>query len=632
MNRKNVEDLYPLSPLQQGMLFHTLYSPGTGAYLEQMSMTLVGPVHPEPFRRAWQRVIDRHPVLRSGFVWEGVPQPLQVVFRQVELPFEHEDWRELPVEERERRFAERMEQERVEGLDLARPQVRVRLYRTGDDEHRFVLTTHHMLLDGWSLPIVLGEFGALYGGFVHGQEPRLPTRRPFREYIAWLNRQDAGATEAFWRARLAGFQAPTPLPLDQDPSRAGAPAEGHAQERADFPSELAEALEQAARRLRVTPSGVLQCAWAAVLAAYAGERDVVFGATVSGRPPELPGVEEMVGMFINTVPVRIRIPRGVTVEAWVQAAHREQSEARLYEHAQLARVRTWSEVPPEGPLFETLLVFENYPLDALEDGGGAQFDAAEDEPEEEGFRIAAGSSPERTNYPLSLVAAPSPDEFRLTATYDPSRLDAASVRTLLDGLGRVLRQMMDDPRRLAEELTPLGPDELRAAVHDLDGEAVAIAPNLTIARMFEAAAARTPDAIALEHRGERTTYAELNARANRLARRLRELGVGPEVSVGVCLERTPELVVALLAVLKAGGAYVPLDPNYPAERLGWVVEDAAAPVVIAEERTVAALPPPAARVLRIDEEREAIASRSPENLDVPAAPEGLAWTLYTSGS
>src|SRR5215208_339652 len=145
MNRKNVEDLYPLSPLQQGMLFHTLYSPGSGAYLEQMSMTLVGPVHAEPFRRAWQRVIDRHPVLRSGFVWEGVPQPLQVVFRQVELPFEYEDWRELPA---------------------------------GEGEHRFVLTTHHMLLDGWSRPIVLGEFGALYGGFVHGQEPRLPARRP----------------------------------------------------------------------------------------------------------------------------------------------------------------------------------------------------------------------------------------------------------------------------------------------------------------------------------------------------------------------------------------------------------------------------------------------------------------------
>ncbi|MFL5383052.1 MAG: amino acid adenylation domain-containing protein [Longimicrobiaceae bacterium] len=669
MNRKNIEDLYPLSPLQQGMLFHTLYSPGSGAYLEQMTLTLVGPVHAEAFRRAWQRVIDRHPVLRSGFVWEGVPQPLQVVFRQVELPWEYEDWRALPAEERERRFAERMERELAEGIDLARPQVRVRLYRTGDQEHRFVFTSHHMLLDGWSLPIVLGEFGALYGGFVHGQEPRLPARRPFREYIAWLNQQDASAVEAFWRARLAGFQAPTPLPLDRDPARAGVPAEVHAQERADFPAELAEALEQAARRLRVTPSGMLQCAWGAVLAAYAGERDVVFGATVSGRPPELPGVEEMVGMFINTVPVRIRVPRGVTVEAWVQAAHREQAEARLYEHAQLAQVRTWSEVPPGSSLFETLLVYENYPLDTLNDGG-AHFDAAGDEPEEEeGFRIAAGSSPERTNYPLSLVAAPVPGDFRLTATYDPSRLSAESVRALLDGLGRVLRQMIDAPQRLAEELTPLGEDELRRVVHGFNGEPLELpAAGLTVARLFEAAAARTPDAVALEHEGVRITYAELNARANRLAHHLRALGVGPEVSVGVCLERTPELVVALLAVQKAGGAHVPLDPNHPAERLGWMVENAAAPVVIAEARTVAALPRTASAevrecgtasaevrecgsalesardprtpalphsrtfVLRVDAEREAIAARSPENPDVFAAPESLAWTLYTSGS
>jgi amino acid adenylation domain-containing protein len=634
MNRKNVEDLYPLSPLQQGMLFHTLYSPGSGAYLEQFAMTLRGTVHADAFRRAWQAVVDRHPVLRTGFVWEGVPQPLQVVFREAEVPFAYDDWRALPAAERELRYAAEMDAERAAGLDLAKaPLLRVRLYRTGEDEHRFVLTAHHMLLDGWSLPIVLGEFAALYHGFVHGDPPRLPARRPYREYIAWLKKQDAGAAEAFWRARLAGFESPTPLPLDRAPQRAGTPAEGHAQERAVLPADLVAAVEGVARRLRVTPNAVFQCAWAAVLSAWAGERDVVFGATVSGRPPELPGVEEMVGMFINTVPVRIRVPRGGAVGDWVQAANLEQAEARQFEHAPLAEVRTWSQVPAEGTLFETLLVYENYPVDSLQSGGGAELQA-EGDSAADAFQVTSASSPERTNYPLSLVAAPSPDGFRVTATYDPARLEPASVRALLGGLARVLEQIAADPSRSVAELTPLSPEEERRVTVAFNDTALEYPRGATVHALIEAAAARTPDAVALKHGGERVTYAALNARANRLARRLRALGVAPETSVGVCLERTPELAIALLAVLKSGGAYVPLDPNYPAERLGWMLEDSAAPVVIAERRTEDALPRTDARVLVVDGEgdREEIARESSADLDALAAAENLAWTIYTSGS
>ncbi|HEX6747476.1 MAG TPA: amino acid adenylation domain-containing protein [Longimicrobium sp.] len=627
MNRKNVEDLYPLSPLQQGMLFHTLYSPGTGAYLEQMGFTLRGNVRPDAFRRAWQAVVDRHPALRSGFVWEGVPQPLQVVYRQAEVPFTFADWRLLSAAERDRRYREEMEASRARGVDMVRaPLLRVRLYQVGDDEHRFVLDIHHILFDGWSLPIILGEFAALYYGIAHGELPRLPARRPFRDYITWLKQQDERAAEAFWRGRLAGVDAPTPLPLDRDPSRAGAPSERHAQETVVLPPSLAAAVDAAARGMRTTASGVWQCAWAAVLAAYSGERDVVFGATVSGRPPELPGVEEMVGMFINTVPVRVRVPRAGTVAEWVQDAHGRQNEARLYEHAPLAQVQAWS----QGGRFETLLVYENYPVDALQQGGGAEFEAEADE-DDEGFLVTAADSPERTNYPLSLVAAPSAERFRVTATFDPTRIAPASVRTVLGGLARVLEQIADDPQRPMASLAVLDADEARRVVH-LAETAIDFPRGGTVHALFEAAAARTPDAVALQHGTDRITYAELNARANRLAHRLRALGVGPEASAGVCLERTPELVVALLAVLKAGGAYIPLDPAYPAERLGWMLGDADARVVIAERRTEDALPATDARVLLVDAAREEIARESAENPPPLALDENLAWTIYTSGS
>ncbi|MBV9110805.1 MAG: amino acid adenylation domain-containing protein, partial [Gemmatimonadetes bacterium] len=631
MNRKNVEDLYPLSPLQQGMLFHTLYSPGSGAYLEQMTMRLAGTVDADAFRRAWQTVVDRHPILRTGFVWDGVPQPLQVVFRQVELPFIDGDWRALAVDEQARRFSAELDAERAAGFDLARaPLVRVRLFRTGEREYRFALTIHHMLIDGWSLPILLGEFAALYDGFLHGTHPPLPNRRPFRDYVGWLRQQDAGAAEAYWRARLGGFTAPTPLPLDRAPARAGAPAESYAQARVVLAPALVAALEGAARQMRATPSGVLQCAWAVVLAAYAGTRDVVFGATVSGRPPELPGVEEMVGMFINTVPVRIHVPRGGTVAEWVQAAHQEQGEARLYEHAPLAEVRGWSGVPAERPLFETLLVYENYPLDALRNAEA--FDAAQTEPDDDGFEVVEAHSPERTNYPLSLVSAPEAGAFRIGATYDPGRLDDASVRALLDGLVRVVTQIAEDPSRPVTELTPVAPGDAERLTRGMATPALAGDRGDTVQALFARAAAATPDGIAVAHEGRRMTYAELDARANRLAWRLRALGVGPEVSVGVCLRRTPELVVALLAVLKAGGAYVPLDPAYPADRLGFMLRDAGAPVVIAEHATEAALPWTDARVLAVDLEADEIAAESPVAPEDLAAAENLAWTLYTSGS
>ncbi|HYH80302.1 MAG TPA: amino acid adenylation domain-containing protein [Longimicrobium sp.] len=634
MNRKNVEDLYPLSPLQQGMLFHTLYSPGTGAYLEQHGMTLQGTVDVDAFREAWQRVVDRHPVLRTGFVWEGVPQPLQVVFRQVELPFTYEDWSGVNEAEREHRYRRELEAERRAGLDLVKaPLVRVRLYRMGPAEYRFGLTSHHMLLDGWSLPIVLGEFGALYGGLVEGELPRLPARPLFREYITWLGRQDMGAAEAFWRARLAGFASPTPLPFDRAPRRAGAPAEEHATAELQLSPDATARIEAAARRLRATASGLFQCAWARVLAACTGEDDVVFGATVSGRPPELPGVEEMVGMFINAVPVRISIPPGGTVAEWVRAAHAAQAEARAYEHAPLASVRGWSALPADGPLFETLLVYENYPLDSLQAGAGGALEAAPvpDAPGD-GFRFVAGHSDERTNYALSLVVAPAAGGFRMSATCDRTRLDADSAATLLHALERVLGRIAEDAERPVAALSLLSADETERVVAGFNPPPRAPVPFRAAHRRFERQAAASPDAPALWHEGRTLTYAGLNARANRIARRLRALGAGRETVVGVCLERTPDLVASLLAAWKAGAAWLPLDPAHPPARTRALLEDARAVLAVTTSRFADAVAADGVRALRLDADAARIDAEDGSDPGVEVDPADLAYVIFTSGS
>jgi len=632
MNRKNVEDLYPLSPLQQGMLFHTLYSPGTGAYLAQQGMNLLGSVDVDAFRAAWQRVVDRHPVLRTGVVWEGVPQPLQVVFRQVELPFIYQDWSGVDAAEREHRYHRELEDERRAGLELVKaPLMRVRLYRFGPAEWRFALTTHHLLLDGWSFPIVLAEFGALYAGLLEGVEPELPPRPPFRHYITWLNRQDAGAAEAFWRARLAGFTTPTPLPLDRAPRRAGAPAERHATAGITLPADAAEAIEAAARRLRVTANALFQCAWARVLSAWTGETDVVFGATVSGRPPELPGVDEMVGMFINAIPVRIRVPAGASVAEWVRAAHAAQAQARAFEHAPLASVRGWSGVPGDAPLFETLFVYENFPLDALQSGAGDALQLAPDEVPDDGFRFAGGHGDERTNYPLSVVVAPGAHGFRVTATYDPERLDHDAAETLLRGVERVLAGIAADAEQPAAVVSPLSTGEVERVVRGFNRTEADYPRHASIHALFAEAAAAHADAPAIVADGVRWTYAEVDARANRLARRLRELGVGVESRVGVSLERSPELVVALLAILKAGGAYVPLDPAYPAPRRARMAADAGVARVLVEGDSTDDWGE-GIRAVDLAAERERIGALPADGPGVAVDAENLAYVIFTSGS
>ncbi|HEX8431876.1 MAG TPA: condensation domain-containing protein, partial [Longimicrobium sp.] len=259
MNRKNVEDLYPLSPLQQGMLFHTLYAPEADAYAEQVVLTLAGELRSDEFAAAWQRVVDRTPALRTGFVWEGVPKPLQVVFREAAVPFVFHDWSGVEAEERDRRFATLVADDRARPFALASaPLIRLALVRTGADEHRLLFTFHHLLIDGWSIPLVFHEVMALHAGALAGVEPTLPSRRPFRDYIAWLGKQDAAAMEEFWRARLEGFTAPTPLPLDADPARRGVPAQEHGQERIILPAALMTALDAVGRHHRVTGNTVMQ--------------------------------------------------------------------------------------------------------------------------------------------------------------------------------------------------------------------------------------------------------------------------------------------------------------------------------------------------------------------------------------
>ncbi len=427
--RDVIEDIYPLSPMQEGILFHAL-SGEQDVYFEHYQCTLVGDLDLPAFQRTWQRLTDRHAVLRTAFDWEDLDEPVQVVLRRVELPIAHHDWRHLPeAEQRQRLEALRME-DLERGFELDDPPLmRLTLVRTADRVHRLAWSFHHLLLDGWSSSLLLQEAFAVFDAMRRDEEPQLPPTRPYRDYIAWLKRQDPGRTEGFWRRQLAGFTRSTRLQIDGGGTGTAA---GHRSQKLRIDAERTAALKAFARRHQLTLNTLLQGVWARILGTYGESDDVIFGVTVSGRPPQLRGVEKMVGLFINTLPLRVRLPPTEPLLTWLKRLRRLQVELQEFEHAPLAQVQRWSDVPQGEQLFDSLLGFENYPLGGEEQQGSLE--------------IRDPRPTQQTNYPLNLAVLPG-ERLDLLLIYDVGRFEAATIEGLLEHLGTLLRSVTEDPER-----------------------------------------------------------------------------------------------------------------------------------------------------------------------------------------
>ena len=641
MKAAAVENIYRLSPMQEGMLFHSLSDKDSGMYVEQSVCTLAGEIDAAALRRAWEGVLARHSVLRASFHWEEVDRPVQVVYRQLDLPWREEDWRGLDGETQAARFEALVEADRRLGFDLDRPPLlRVTLIRLGDREWRFLWSHHHLLLDGWSLARVLQE---VFAGYVAGAAP-LPTVRPYVEYIAWLEKQDLGEAEAFWRRTLDGFGTPTPLPMPDGilgGTLRGTPS--YEDRVVTLPPAEAVPLEEAARRAGVTFGTLIQGAWGLLLSRCTAEEDVVFGTVVSGRPPHLAGSESMVGLFINTLPVRVKVDEREDLRSWLRRLQDQLLEQRRFEHSPLAEVQKWSGVRPGEPLFQTLVAFENYPRDT---SLLARLP----------FEVRDMTTFERTNYPLNLAAVPL-DGLQLRLTYDRRRYEPGTAERLTGHLLTLLQGMATGLDRPLEDLPLLDEAGRQRLLVDWNGPRTEV-PDVSVDVLIDRTAAERPDAVAVVGAdGTELTYRELIERAESLAARLREMGVGGVgggVPVGLCLERSPELIAAMLGVWKAGGAYVPLDPEYPAERLRFLMKDARVPVLVTRQELAERLPvPEGCRV--VDPSPPRPPSPIPSHptgrggrarVDGLGAPlsrrsggdgrgvggEGLAYLIYTSGS
>jgi amino acid adenylation domain-containing protein len=615
----NLEDIYPLSPLQQGMLFHTLESPESGVYFEQSVFTIQGQLDVVSFERSWQTVINRHSILRSSFLWRNLDTPVQAVYRRVDVAMEKRDWRGSTAEVQGQLLDEYLAFDRSTGFDLeSAPLIRLALFRTDDDVYKFVFSRHHLILDRWSRSVVNKEVFACYEAFRRNEDPLLAKPHPYGDYISWIAAQDQNAAEAYWRKNLEGLTGPTAIATYEQRDDANDYGSEFDDQRLRLPESDGESLKEFARQNKLTLSTVVQAAWAMLLARYSGSSEVLFGVTMSGRSAALPDIESRVGLFINTLPLRTRVPRNATVIEWLRTLQVQQQELQEYEYCSLLDIHRWSEMPAGQPLFQSLLVFENLPTNPRHKQG-------------DGLVIQGDRSyGSATGYPLTLIAAPGAT-LNLQLVYDRARFDAEFAGRILLHLQTILRGIVSASGQQVSDVAMLTPAEtsLLDQWNDTQSE---YEKDLCAYQLVEQQAALHPNLIAVATDDQQLTYAQLNARANQLGRYLRTRGVGAETLVGVFLDRSVDMVVALLAIHKAGGAYVPLDPAFPKQRLAYMVQDAGLTILLTNSALSASLPEAEAIVVSIDTDWTLISQESEQNLVPHSTPENLAYVIYTSGS
>jgi len=614
---KNIEAIYPLSPLQQGMLFHYVYNPESATYFEQFSVKLHGNLHIAAFKEAWQTVVQRHSALRTSFVWKKLDRMLQVVQRRVDIPFVELDWRGMPEEEQKQRLQQYAADDRKKGFQLNKaPLLRFHLIRLDDNLYQFIWSFHHLLADGWSMPIILKEAFLLYEAKRQQKPLQLPPVRPYRDYINWLQKQDLSKAKTYWKRLLSDY-SPLPLPFVRS-ARNEAPGERSAVI-FELSETLSERLQQTARRFQVTVNTFVQAAWGLLLSRYLRQNDVVFGATFSGRPPQLKGVENMVGMFINTLPVRVRFNARENAEHILKSLQKQAAETREVEYTPLADIQGWADLPRDIALFDTIVVFENYPVDSsMQSLPGS-------------VRFSEISSYERSNYPLSLIAT-FKGRLSLKLAFDTARTEEDQVRILADQLQSVLTFMVEHPEAPVEKIPFSDRQERDLVLHRWNDRTLPYEEHLCLQHKFEQTADAFPQRTALVFKDTALNFAELNRRANHVAHYLIEKGVKPETPVGLCLERSAEMMIGLLAILKAGGAYVPMDPNYPRERIDFIVRDTGMQLALTLTANRSVLDGTGIETLALDELPSAFSSGETQNPRVAMTSDNAAYIIYTSGS
>src|SRR5229473_420188 len=494
-----IGEAFDLTPIQEGMLFHALYAKQSGMYVEQIRSRFCGSLDVRALEQAWQLIVARHQILRACFEWEGVERPRQIFRSEVAVEIEHHDWSQLSPDQHRTCLLDLVSRDRERGFDLSKaPLFRLILVKTAPNEHHFILSSHHILLDGWSQELVLNDFFAAYRALLAGDDVAIQPRRAFSDYVEWLRSRDGSRDEAFWRELLQNFDEPTRLGIDRINASDGEPIYDECA--IALSREMTAALQSFARRHRLTPYTVVAGAWAFLLSRYSGSEDIVFGSTVSTRPPDLEGIESTPGLFINTLPARVRMDGDVTLVEWLKKSQLSAADVREFEHTALVDIQRWSELSPGQQLFESLIVFENYPADHSPWDLGKEIRA-----------LPERSQLSRTNYPVVLLAMPG-SELRLQIVFHANRFERQAIERVLAHLEILLLGFTsaDVDRRLSD-ISLLTSIERNQILNEWNNTSTAYEFDSSIVQLFERQAAQNPQAIAVQFEDNSISYGELNS-------------------------------------------------------------------------------------------------------------------------
>lgn len=608
-----VEDRYELSPLQEGMLIHSLAEQGVGMYVSQGVHTF-DQINVDAMEQAWQMVVDRHEVLRTSFTWDSLDKPQQVVHAQVRVNFEMHDLQPFADWEQKIKLRALLTADRNKGFDLSRPPLfRLHLLKRSEQSYYLVFTHHHLLLDGWSNPILLDEVRTFYQAILRDHHLSLPQPKPFRLYIQWLRKQALDSEKKFWQEYLIGFKRTTPLPYDLGMHRqAGHPLKFE-EWRLELNDPLFSRLKTTARNCHVTLSTLIQAGWAILLSRYSDQEHVVFGSLLSGRSSVLKGIETMIGMFLNTLPMHVKVDNKAPLYQWLKYLHAQHNALQAHEFCPLNRVQRWSEIPRGTHLFESVIDINNthHPQEETDD---------------------AVMAPINQSVPLLLFAKPASSRLIFILIYNNRRFAKPAIVQLGDQLITLLTSMCEDFHKPVGELSMISDAEVQRTTVSWNDTQTYYPNESTLHQLFEAQAASKPTAPAVHYLDQTLSYDELNRKANQLAHHLKAMGISRGKLVGFCVERSLDMVIVLLGILKSGAGYIPLDPNYPFERLQMMLTDSEAELLLTQQKWLAKLEGIAPHHLCIDTESKAWSDQQTTNLTLDLSPEDIAYILYTSGS
>lgn len=621
MGEKTVIDSYKLSPMQWGMFFQNQRDPSVGIDIEQLICSLNESVDISVLERAWKQALMRHVALRTAFRWEGLDEPLQDVYSHVDLPFEKRDLHNISLVTQQAELEKYLRFDRKDGFDLHEaPLMRLMLFQFGDHHYKLIWTFHHIILDGRSQFTVLSEIFNTYDAICYGRDIKLEPPRPYRNYIEWLQQREYIESEKFWKQLLKGFTTPTIVDVFPKIQGGCGDEDGYAEQEIKLNEPLTSSLKGIAKVHDLTLNTLVQGAWALLLSRCTREEDLVFGDVRASRWQGADEAGSSVGLFINTLPVRVCISPDQSLISVLKNLRKQHIDGREYEQTPLVRILGWSDVPRQVPLFESIVVFDNYELNSKLREQGESWKNRE-------FHLI-----EKNNFPLTLYGYGGP-ELLLRISYDKRRFDDESINRMLGHLKALLEGFVENIDRPLSTLSILTEKERTLLLNEWNNSYIDYPQNQCIHQLFETRVKQAPEAIAVVFEGETLTYKELNERANQLAHYLQSNGIGPDGLVGISVERSLEMVVGLYGILKAGGAYVPVDPTYPAERIAYMLENSKVPVLLTQSKILNKLPQHQGKVICLDTHwDEVISGQSRESPFSEVTLNDLAYVIYTSGS